>query len=172
VNWDGEWRMRDLRDGALHLEVAVRSERIVDYSEVVELQERLASRLDKSVALVLSVIPSTRLDPIVPPTPTATATATPSSTPTRTPPPTHTPIPTPTPVLAEVGGTGGEGVWMYRQPGLGDDKITAWPDGTVMIIVGGPVEADGYTWIQVVDPKEHLGWLPERYLIYRGHPPP
>jgi hypothetical protein len=60
---------------------------------------------------------------------------------------------------------------MYRQPGLGDDKIEAWPDGTVLTVVGGPIEADGYTWIRVVDPRGRLGWIPERYLIYLEEPP-
>jgi uncharacterized hydrophobic protein (TIGR00271 family) len=179
VNWDGEWRMRNQSesDRVLHLEVAVRSERPLEHHEVVELQERLVARLGRSVALVLSVIPSTRLDPISPPTPTSTTTptATPTSRPTRTPIPTRTPTLAPTPTSAEpqaeVGGTGGEGVWMYRQPGLGDDKIEAWPDGTVLTVVGGPIEADGYTWIRVVDPRGRLGWIPERYLIYLEEPP-
>lgn len=80
------------------------------------------------------------------------------------------PMPTPTPVLVGVGGTGGQGVWMYRRPGLKGTKITAWRDGTVLTVAGGPVEADGYVWIQVVDPKGRLGWIPERYLIPQPHP--
>jgi uncharacterized hydrophobic protein (TIGR00271 family) len=215
VNWDGEWEMEELDDGTLQLEIWVRSRGTVRHREVVELQERLASVLNRTVALVLSVIPSTQLDALIPPTPTytpepgATATftasptptptptytptyspsptasftptptpshtptATPTHTTTPTPTPTHTPTPTPTPtpMLAEVGGTGGLGVWMYRQPGLKGDKITAWRDGTVMIIADGPVEADGYLWIQVIDPKGRLGWIPERYLILLGRPP-
>jgi uncharacterized hydrophobic protein (TIGR00271 family) len=106
-------------------------------------------------------------------TPTATPTPTPTATPTYTPTPTSTPTPTPTatPVLAEVGGTGGQGVWMYRQPGLKGIKITAWRDGTVVTIAGGPEEADGYIWIQIIDPKGRLGWIPDRYLIRLGRPP-
>ena len=60
---------------------------------------------------------------------------------------------------------------MYRQPGLRGSKIMAWRDGTLMTIAGGPVEADGYAWIQVIDPQGHLGWIPERYLIYLARPP-
>jgi hypothetical protein len=59
---------------------------------------------------------------------------------------------------------------MYRQPGFQGGKIMAWRDGTVMIIAGESVEADGYVWIQVIDPKGRLGWIPERYLILRGRP--
>ncbi len=208
VAWNGEWQLEELDDGTLQLEVSVRSPRTVAHREVVELQERLASRLNRPMALVLSVVPATQLDALVPPTPTpspppgatatftpsptptptytplptATPTATPSSTPTETatstPTPTFTftptftptPTPTPTPVLVQVGGTGGLGVWMYREPGLAGGKIAAWRDGTVMTVVGEPVEADGYVWIQVIDPKGRLGWIPDRYLIRMAHP--
>jgi hypothetical protein len=73
--------------------------------------------------------------------------------------------------MAEVGATGGQGVWMYRQPGLGGGKIMPWRDGTVMSVVGGPTSVDGYDWIQVIDPRGRLGWIPERFLLYLGRPP-
>jgi uncharacterized hydrophobic protein (TIGR00271 family) len=117
------------------------------------------------------------------PTPTPTATATPTATPTHTPTATPTPTPTPTatftptptatptPALAEVGGTGGQGVWLYRQPGLNGGKIAALKEGTLLTIADGPVEADGYIWIQVVDPKGRLGWIPDRFLVRLVRPP-
>jgi hypothetical protein len=73
--------------------------------------------------------------------------------------------------MAQVGGTGGQGVWMYRQPGLNGNKIGALRDGAVLTLTGQSVEADGYVWIQVIDPRGRLGWIPERYLIYLGRPP-
>jgi uncharacterized hydrophobic protein (TIGR00271 family) len=207
-----DWEMQVADDGTIRLEVRVRSDRTPTHSEVVDLQERLANDLQRPVALLLTVIPTTRLDPFVPPTPTptpppgATATATPSPTmtptgtptrrptvtptstptatpthtptptptytPTPTPTPTETPTPTATPSLAEVGGTGGIGVWMYRGPGLLEGKITAWRDGTVVVLMGEVTEADGYVWVFVMDPKGRLGWIPDRYLIHLGHPPP
>jgi len=209
-----EWNLLQTEDDGdtLRLQIWVRSPRQVQHSEVVALQEQLAGRLQLPVELQLSVIPTTRLDPLVPPTPTptplpgSTATYTPSPTPTSTPLPTYTPTPsptptssptwtstatstptptptptpthtptptpTPTPVLAEVGGTGGLGVWMYRGPGLASGKITAWRDGTVLTIIGGPAEADGYAWIEVIDPRGRLGWIPDRYLIYSGRSRP
>ena len=206
VDWDGEWERAVLEDGTLQLDLAVRSRRSVSHSEVVDLQEQVASSLQQSVALRLDVIPSTRLDPVVPPTPTptprpgSTATPTPSltptNTPTSTPAPTSTatptasptptatatltpmPSPTPTltpsptasptatPIVGQVGATGGLGVWMYRSPGLVGGKIGALRDGTRLVLVGGPVEVDGYFWIQVVDPRQRLGWVPEQYLVY------
>jgi uncharacterized protein YgiM (DUF1202 family) len=60
---------------------------------------------------------------------------------------------------------------MYRQPGLDSSKIGALRDGTMLTVSGEPVEADGYVWIQVIDPRGRLGWVPERYLIYLGRPP-
>jgi uncharacterized hydrophobic protein (TIGR00271 family) len=209
IEWDSDWQMTEENDGTLNLEVWVRSRRSVAHREVVELQENLAGRLGRPVSLVLSVIPSTQLDPLIPPTqtptprpgstatftpsPTATPTIppTPTNTPTATPEPTHTPAPTlthtptatptptetptptptPTPILAQVGGTGGQGVWMYREPGLGGGKITAWRDGAVMTILGEQVEADGYAWIKVIDPRGRLGWIPDDYLIHLARPP-
>ena len=212
VSWDGEWQMDRLDDGGLRLEVWVRSGRPVRYEEVVALQEQLALQLERPVALVLSVIPSTHLDPLVPPTPTptplpgATATWTPSPTPTptslptwtpnptATPTPSHTPTPTPsrtpgptptptatatptptptaTPVLAQVAGTGGQGVWMRQGPGLGSPKIGALRESAPLTIVtAAPVEADGYIWVQVIDSRGRLGWLPQRYLAYMARPP-
>ena len=212
VDLDDWQRLED--DGeTIRLQVWVRSPRTISHKDVVDLQEGLANRLQRPVELLLSVIPTTRLDPFVPPTPAATPlpgstatftpsptpmpshtprptltptleptvtptpTITPSNTPTLTPTatststPTPSPTPTATPMLAEIGGTGGQGVWMYRQLGLTGGKIMAWRDGTLMTIAGGPVEADGYAWIQVIDPKGRLGWIPDPYLIYLGRPP-
>jgi hypothetical protein len=61
---------------------------------------------------------------------------------------------------------------MHQQPGFGGGKIRAWKDGTVMTVIGGPVDLDGYTWIQVAGPDRRLGWIPERYLIRFSSSPP
>ncbi len=216
VSWDGEWKQQEREDGTLTLEVQVRSPRTVAHREVVELQERIAGRLQRPIALLLTVIRTTELDPFVPPTPTATppphatatltpsptATLTPTHTPTRprptlTPTPTHsatpthtptstatptstptptststpTPTPSPTPAMAVVGATGGEGVWMYRDATFRSEKITAWRDGTVMILTGESVRTGNYIWIEVVDPKGRLGWIIDDYLIRLARPP-
>jgi len=207
VYWDGEWDMVELEEGAIQLEVLVRSTRTVRYVEVVELQEQIAGSVQRPIELRLSLIFTTQLDPLQPPTPTptpipgatetltpsptptatptpthtpqptatATSTATPTATathtPTPTPTPTHTPTPTATPIVAQVNGTGGLGVWMYRLPGLDGGKIAALREGALATVIGGPVEADGYVWIQVMDRKSRVGWIPQRYLIYLGIPP-
>jgi hypothetical protein len=67
------------------------------------LQERIATQLQRAVALKLVVIPTTELDPLIPPTltPTATATMMPTPAPSLTPGPsatqTSTRVPTATP---------------------------------------------------------------------------
>lgn len=91
----------DEGDNSLRLEVQVRTTVAPSYSDVVDLQNRVGNALQEAgvlqpnqpLALVLIVIPTTALDPLVPPTPTATATF----TATPTPGPTHTSTPTPTP---------------------------------------------------------------------------
>jgi hypothetical protein len=60
---------------------------------------------------------------------------------------------------------------MYRGPGLNSGKIQAWRDGTVMVLTGEEALADGYRWIQVMDPKDRLGWIPDPYLILLGRWP-
>jgi len=88
----------------LQLEITIRSNCPLSYSQVVALQEALVARLDKSVSLVVNHIRSDTLDPLVPPTytpsPTITQTGTPGLSPTRsiTPTLTHTPTASATPV--------------------------------------------------------------------------
>ncbi len=60
---------------------------------------------------------------------------------------------------------------MHRQPELYSVKIAALREGALITVVGGPVEADGYIWIQVIDGRGRIGWIPERYLIYLVRPP-
>jgi len=85
-------------DGTLQLAVTVRSSQQYPYFTVLAFQREIATRIQRPVALLLNVIPATRLDPLVPPTftptvtltttatrgPTAIATATPTATPTAT----------------------------------------------------------------------------------------
>ncbi|MEW5988882.1 MAG: DUF389 domain-containing protein [Chloroflexota bacterium] len=90
----------------VQLEITVRSPQPISHAAVVALQEQIGIDLQRPVALTLTVIRITQLDPLIPPTltptPTATNTGTPPPTPTfiptttPTPTPTHTPTPTPT----------------------------------------------------------------------------
>ena len=95
--------VRDAKDG-LELSITIRSPNQLPYQTVVDLQRGIATRLQREVALKLVVIPTTELDPLVPPTltPTPTFTLTPTpgpsatATATQTPRPTHTATPTST----------------------------------------------------------------------------
>ncbi|HSB67457.1 MAG TPA: DUF389 domain-containing protein, partial [Anaerolineales bacterium] len=136
----------DASDSTLHLQVTVRTSRQPNYSQVVELQKAIAASLQRTIALQLIVIPTTKLDPLVPPTitptftPTLTFTPGPSLTPTNTQTPkptatftpaaTNTPTPTltptetatatptytSTPVLAYIANTGGLGIYVRQTP--------------------------------------------------------
>jgi len=173
----------------LHLLVSVRANRSVQHEETVALQTRVATHLQRTVSLVLTVIPVTQLDPFVPPTftptptptftptpgPTATPTATPTSTftpepsatptatPTATSTPTPTNTPTPTPVPAVVSGTGGRGVLIRWQPG--GSVAGALSEGAqVEVLSLEPVALDGIEWMQVRDAEGRIGWVVARYL--------
>jgi len=94
------WRYKENGNGGLALEVEVEAARTVPHQESVALQKRLANRLHRPVALILKVIPTTRLDALAPPTQTPTFTPAPTQTATLSPTPTATrtitPSPTPT----------------------------------------------------------------------------
>ena len=86
-------------NAVLNLLVTVRTSRQLTYAEIVNLQEVIATELQRPIALKLIDVPTVKLDPLVPPTftPTSTPTITPTSTPTETPTPTFTPTLTNTP---------------------------------------------------------------------------
>ena len=95
-------------DGFLALELEVRSANAVPYFVVQDLQESIGGVLSREgiideIALTMTVIRVTEMDPLIPPTATPTSTAsptptlTPSSTPSPTEMPTETPLPTNTP---------------------------------------------------------------------------
>jgi hypothetical protein len=46
-----------------------------------------------------------------------------------------------------------------------DDRVTAWPDGTAMTVVGEDRQAEGRTWKNVRDPAGNTGWIPLEYLV-------
>lgn len=179
----------DPQNGVLNLYVTIRASRQPTYNQVVMLQESLARLLERAVALQLIVVPTTKLDPLLPPTATLTATPGPSpsptapptrtatrtSTPTLTATPTITPTPTstptathtftPTPVLAYIGGTGGEGVALRHAPG---GKIISFlPEGAPILILYQRTTVDNAEWIEVRDILGRTGWVLGRFLAIR-----
>jgi len=80
------WQVKgEDEDGTLQLDVTIRMPRTLTFQEARDFQERVARELERPVALSLSIVPTTRLQVYVPPTPTPTATPMPTHTPTSTP---------------------------------------------------------------------------------------
>jgi len=178
-------------DDTLHLTITVRTSRQPDYSQVVELQKAIATRLQRTLTLQLIVVPTTKLDPLVPPTNTPTATPGPSLTPTptrtHTPVPTHTLTPTPTltststptptltptptptytptPMLAFIANTGGAGVYL-RESAAGK-IIGSLPEGAAVRILYQREIVNDREWIEILDIYGRTGWVQAVYLIIR-----
>jgi len=91
--------------------------------------------------------------------------------PTTSPSPTSTAVNIPEGVIGigiyvQVVGTEGAGLRMRSEPGLdGDVNFTAL-DSEVFLVIGGPVEADGYTWWQLEAPYDatRSGWSAGDFL--------
>ncbi len=64
-----DWQIASQENDILHLEVHIHASRQVPSQEMAHLQARLAERLQQPVALLLTVIPTTWLEPVAPPTP-------------------------------------------------------------------------------------------------------
>lgn len=95
--------------------------------------------------------------------PTPTPAPSPAA-PTRTsaPTPTATKVPTPALTAVAICNTGGIGAYVRKDPkGAG---IVAWPDGTVLEIIGPDQTVDGEVWRNVRDERGNSGWTKKDYL--------
>jgi len=160
----------------LDLRVTVRISRQPTYAEILDLQKAIATELQRPVALKLIVVPTAKLDPLIPPTQTSTAipnpteTATPTLTPSQTVTvtlsptlvPTETPTPTPTPVLAMIAGTNGLGVALRDAP---NGKILGGlPEGAPVLILYRRETVNQVEWVEIRDVLNRVGWVPVRFL--------
>lgn len=69
-------------------------------------------------------------------------------------------------IYVQVTGTDGSGLRMRADPGTsGEVKFVAL-DSEAFLVIGGPVEKDGYTWWQLEAPydKNRTGWSADAYL--------
>lgn len=66
--------------GALRIELTISTPNRVSFEQTRDLQKGIAENTQQTVELLLTVIPVTRLDPFVPPTPTPTITPSPTAT--------------------------------------------------------------------------------------------
>ena len=129
------------------------------------------------ILLLIAVVFISLWNPFTPstqPTVEITPTVTPAL-PTVAPLPTATPTPKPTPTPSvptkiEVGGyvkvVGAEAdALSYRSgPGLNYARLTIVKDGTILKVLEGPDEADGYTWWRLEDEDGFIGWAAEDWL--------
>ncbi len=189
-------------DGRLQLEITARSTRPIPYNRVADLQESIGIQLAaegviQDIALTMTVIEVTELDPLLPPTPTPTFTSTftptPGPTPTNTPTPTHTPsptptntptviptdtptpiptdtptviptdtpTPTPTPPAAVVAYP--FGLNLRAEPGVSGEILGVVPVETVVVLLDGSVELDGFLWQEILVDGQS-GWVSAAFL--------
>ncbi len=173
------------------LDITVRSNTPLTYFQVVSLQEKLATQLNKPVSLVVDHIRSETFDPLVPPTltpsPTITLTSTMGPSPTRTPtstqtplpptatsiPPTETPtatstpiLPTPTPIAAIVISSGSPPPYYYLYQEPGGPQIGRLAEYAILYDLHEEMIYDGLVWVKVQDEEGRIGWYPKRNLFY------
>jgi hypothetical protein len=67
-------------------------------------------------------------------------------------------------VKAKVVGTGGQGVNLRSAAGTGNARVKTLPDGTIVEVIGGPKDANDFTWWQVRDAAGVTGWVVSKYL--------
>jgi hypothetical protein len=182
-----EWTSSTSGD-TIHLNLVLRTLRLMRYEDSVELQKAIADRLQRPVSVVVSQVFAARLDPLIPPTPTLTPTLTltptpgPSPTPTKTPTPrptstttptntpteTLTPTPTftttftPTPAIAQVMRTALPEMYIRQWPG--GPEIALVRRGDALTILYGYQIVDGLVWIEVQDSEGRIGWIPLLFL--------
>jgi uncharacterized hydrophobic protein (TIGR00271 family) len=167
----------DTTDSTLQLLVTIRTSTQPNFDQVIALQSAVAARLQRTLALQLIVVPTTKLDPLVPPTLTPTWVITPSSTKTPSPTysltatiqntPTVTPTPsttfTPTPILAYIANTGGRGVYVFDAP-VGK-VIGSIPEGSSINILYRREVINGQAWLEIRLLDDTVGWVPATYVI-------
>jgi hypothetical protein len=114
---------------------------------------------------------------------TAPASAIPSATsplPSPTPIPTFTPRPTPDLSIppaeitvgfyAQVANTDGIGVSLRGGPSTDNTRLQTVPEGTIVLIIDGPREANNFVWWQVRLDDGTEGWLVSDYIVPSAEP--
>jgi hypothetical protein len=114
---------------------------------------------------------------------TAPASAVPSATPPQALPtaiPTFTPKPTPNVAIApeeitvgfyaEVANTDGIGVSLRGGPSTDNSRLFTVPEGTILLVVDGPREANTFIWWQVQLDDGSKGWVAGDFIIPAAEP--
>ena len=169
----------------LHMTATLRVSQQLHYEDVIELQENVALRLQKTVSIVVNQVVAARLDPHIPPTltitptftltPTAatftpTVTYTPTATFTSSPSPTPVPpTPSATPQLAHVPRNTVKTLDLVQQPG--GPSIGKIRPGDFVTVLHNSEVYDGLVWWQVKDAEGRIGWLPQIELAVVTYTP-
>ncbi|NLG51008.1 MAG: SH3 domain-containing protein [Chloroflexi bacterium] len=66
---------------------------------------------------------------------------------------------------AKVANTGAQGLNMRSGAGTGHARVKTLPEGSVIEVIGGPQDANGFTWWQVRDEAGTTGWVASQYLV-------
>jgi uncharacterized membrane protein len=116
-----------------------------------------------TATLTLTPVPPTSTNTYTPVPPTVTPTVT--LTPTLTPTPTETFTPTPVPVYARIAPI--EGALIRSEPGFTAPVLNPGIiQGTLVQLLGGSQEVDGYMWVQVlVIEDDREGWILQSLLL-------
>ena len=64
----------------------------------------------------------------------------------------------------KVVGTGGLGLNMRSDAGTGHARVKTLREGSVVEVIAGPKDADGFTWWQVRDQTGVAGWVAAKFL--------
>ncbi len=66
----------------------------------------------------------------------------------------------------QISGTEGEGLRLRRDPSLDGEIVYLGLEGEIFLVIGGPVEGDGYLWWQLEAPLNapSTGWAVSNYL--------
>jgi len=177
----------DDSNAIMDLDITIRTSSQPTHQDIVDLQKAIATRLQKAIAIQVIIIPTTKLDPLFPPTftptftmtasntpgssptPTSTQTPTPTASPTHTPTPTNTLTPTatatPTQITAYIASISGSGTYLRETP---EGKTITWlPNGASVHLLDEREIFNNREWILVRDTKDRTGWVPTDNLIIR-----
>jgi hypothetical protein len=127
---------------------------------------RSTTSLQNPVTAIISVIPAP-LDTQIPTEPSSSpSSGTPSILPS--PPPGEIVLG----VYVQITGTGGEGLRLRNEPGLGGRVLLLGSEAEVFRVDDGPREIDGYTWWYLVGPfdENRRGWAVSNFLKFVQNP--
>ena len=95
-------------------------------------------------------------------TPTSTVVLTVGTPPATTPPTEIRPG-----ALVVVTGTGGAGLRLRELPTTDSQLVVMAREGTVLTVLEGPTDADGYRWWKVRTPEGEEGWGADNWLVLK-----